>query len=181
MKYCMECGHGMETAAVEGKERWRCPACGWVYWEDPKVVVAVIIARDGCVLLGRRGPPGVLGAGLWSFPAGFVDRGERLEDAGAREVREETGLHVQLGRLLMLRSEPDSPVILAVYPACKVEGTPAPGAELTELGWFSHENVPELAFGHDSEVLAAWWNEQHTSFTAEITERTGRVGSDERA
>ncbi len=155
MKFCMECGQRTVLATVEGKERSRCPSCGWVLWEDPKVAVAVIVAQGDTVLLGRRG--GGLGRGRWSFPAGFVDRGEKLEEAGAREVREETGLRVALGSLFALRSETGDPVVLAVYPAQVVGGALTPGEEMTELRWFGREEIPEMAFGHDAELLANWW------------------------
>lgn len=151
----MQCGGPLGETAVEGKQRLRCGACGWVLWEDPKVAVAVVVSRGGRVLLGRRGQG--LRQGLWSFPAGFVDRGEQLERAAVREVREETGLIVRLGPLLLLRSEDGDPVVLAVYVAEAVEGEPTPGDELTELGWFGRDDAPELAFGHDREVLDAWW------------------------
>ena len=151
----MQCGHALERVPLEGRVRPRCPACGWVLWEDPKVAVAVLVSRDGRVLLGRRG--GGAGRGRWSFPAGFVDRGERLEDAALREVREETGLEVELGPLFALRSETGDPVILAVYPARVRGGMPTAGDELTELRWFSREELPEMAFGHDTAVLQDWW------------------------
>lgn len=158
MKHCLECGRVLVEAEVEGKPRLRCPSCGWVLWEDPKVAVAAIVTRNGKVLLGRRGAGP--GKGRWSFPAGFVDRGEKLEDAAEREVREETGLRVVLGPLFALRSETGDPVVLAVYPAEVVGGMPAPCDEMTELRWFGREEIPEMAFGHDVQVLASWWESQ---------------------
>lgn len=155
MKHCGECGGLLEPAEVEGKQRPRCRSCGQVHWEDPKVAVAVIVGRDGRALLGRRGAGER--QGRWGLPGGFVDRGEKLEDAAAREVREETGLEVRVGPLLLLRSERGDPVILVVYPAESAGGEPRPGEELTELGWFGPGELPELAFAHDAELLAAWW------------------------
>ncbi|MBA2364039.1 MAG: NUDIX hydrolase [Chloroflexia bacterium] len=158
VKYCMECGTRLRRAGADGKERLCCAACGWVHWEDPKLAVAVIVFRDRTVLLGRRGQ----GArqGLWSFPAGFVDRGERVEDAAIREVREETGLDVALGPLFMLRSATDEPVVLAVYSATHGKDAPTPGIELTDIRWFARGDLPEMAFEHDAAVLAAWWDSQ---------------------
>ncbi len=155
-RFCVECGHELMMVPVEGAPRPKCPSCGWVLWEDPKLVAAVLVVNDGgAVLLGRRGPGA--GEGRWSFPAGFVNRGERIEDAARREVLEETGLEVELGPLLLLRSERGSPVALAVYTARVTSGTPTPGDEMVELGWFEPGSVPELAFEHDAEVLRALW------------------------
>ncbi len=148
----------LRPAAVDGRDRLRCAACGWVHWEDPKLAVAVIIYSDRKVLLGRRGQGER--QGRWSFPAGFVDRGERVEGAAVREVREETSMDVVLGPLIMLRSATDDPVVLAVYSATPGERAPSPGPELTELRWFGRENLPDLAFEHDAQVLATWWESQ---------------------
>jgi ADP-ribose pyrophosphatase YjhB (NUDIX family) len=65
----------------------------------PTVAVGAIVFDDaGRVLLIRRGRPP--GEGLWSVPGGKVEPGERLADAVAREVREETGLEVAPGALV---------------------------------------------------------------------------------
>ena len=56
------------------------------------------VPRDGSVLMIRRGTE--LGYGLWGLPGGYVDRGEVVERAAAREVWEETGLEVEIGDLL---------------------------------------------------------------------------------
>ncbi|HET7095609.1 MAG TPA: NUDIX hydrolase, partial [Thermomicrobiales bacterium] len=78
--HCQRCGAATEERFVEGKPRPVCPACGQVVYFDPKLAVAVVIEREGRLLLGRRGPT-TTQAGRWSFPAGFVERGERVEDA----------------------------------------------------------------------------------------------------
>ena len=75
-----------------GKEHPVCPACGLVVWRDPKVAALTVIPWDGGILLGRRTQNP--GKGRWSFPSGFVDRGEVVEEAAVRETREETGLEI---------------------------------------------------------------------------------------
>lgn len=155
MKYCLECGHALSPVALDGRERLRCPRCGWTLFEDPKLAVAVIISQGNTVLLGKRGQG--LAQGRWSFPAGFVDRGEKVEDAAIREVREEIGVEIDLGPLVALLSHPGDPVVLAVYSGSVSRGTPTPGEELTDLGWFEEGNMPVMAFEHDVEVLSAWW------------------------
>ncbi len=155
MRFCPQCGHELVEREVGGKRRPACPRCGFVVYEDPKLAVAVLIEREGRLLLGRRGP-GASQAGKWSFPAGFVDRGERVEDAALREVREETGLVARLDALLGLYSSTGNPVVLAVYAATATGGSLAPGDDLTELAFFTPDELPEPAFAHDRQIAADW-------------------------
>lgn len=153
--YCQQCGQPTEERLVDGRTRPVCTACGTVTYRDPKLAVAVVIAREGRLLLGRRGA-GTREAGKWSFPAGFVERGEVVEAAAVREAREESGLTVTLGPLLGLYSSPGETVVLAVYPAETIAGEPEAGDDLDHLGWFAPDALPPLAFPHDDEILAAW-------------------------
>src|SRR4028119_1847240 len=88
--YCAACGSPTEVRSGEGRMRPVCVDCGHVLFLDPKLAVGVLIARDGRILLGKRGP-GTREPGKWSFPAGFVERGERVGLAPARGAPEETG------------------------------------------------------------------------------------------
>jgi ADP-ribose pyrophosphatase YjhB (NUDIX family) len=126
-----------------------------VVYLDPKLAVAVVIERNGSILLGRRGPNS-REPGRWSFPAGFVDRGEPVEVAAVREVLEETGLSVELGPLLGLFSRRGETVVLAAYAAISAVGEPVAGDDLDLLDWFHPDDLPVLAFPHDSEIVAAW-------------------------
>ena len=132
-----------------------CVVCGQVAYLDPKLAVAVLIESDGLVLLGKRGP-GTRQPGKWSFPAGFVERGERVELAAAREAREETGLEVVVGELIGLFSSEGEPVVLAVYAARIASGEAFAGDDLTEVAWFPLQELPELAFPRDLRILEAW-------------------------
>jgi mutator protein MutT len=153
--YCQQCGSPTEERLVEDRPRPVCVACGSVTYLDPKVAVAVVIERDGKLLFGRRGQ-GTRAPGKWSFPAGFVERGERVEDAAVREVREEVGLEVELGPLLGLYSETGETVVLAVYLAATAAGNAAARDDLVEVGWFAPDALPELAFPHDGRIVDAW-------------------------
>ena len=153
-QFCAACGSPTEERAIEGRARPVCTACGQVEYLDPKLAVAVLITRDGRILLGRRGP-GTRESGKWSFPAGFVERGERVEHAAAREAREETGLKVAVGHLIGLFSSDGETVVLAVY-AATAAGEPEAGDDLSEVGWFSVSELPELAFPRDRRIMDVW-------------------------
>ncbi len=140
---------------IEDRLRPVCGACGLVVYLDPKLAVAVLVVMGDRILLGRRGP-GTREPGKWSFPAGFVERGERVEDAATREAREETGLEVTIGRLIGLFSSAGEAVALAVYAVDAFVGEARAGDDLAELGWFVLDDLPELAFPRDHGILDAW-------------------------
>ena len=153
-QYCSGCGSTLEIRSMEGKERPVCSKCGRVVYYDPKVSTVCLVARDGKVLFIKRGnEPGY---GLWSLPGGYVDRGEVVEKAAAREVFEETGLEVEIGRLLGVFSEEGRPVILVAYEARENGGTLAPGSEALELGFFAPDALPPIAFPRDTHLLELW-------------------------
>jgi len=80
-----------------GRERLGCPHCDFVHWDDPAPVVGAIVERDGHVLLVRsHGWPET----WYGLVTGYLERGERPEDAVLREVREELGIGGELGAFI---------------------------------------------------------------------------------
>lgn len=138
----------------EGRDRPVCTACGHITFLDPKLAVAAVIVRDSQILLGKRGP-GTRSPGRWSFPAGFVERGEQVEAAVAREVLEETELDIEPSRLIGLFSEPGETVVLAVYEATlrKSDQVAVAADDLVALGWYPLDGLPELAFERDYHII----------------------------
>lgn len=144
----------LEVREVASGQRLVCPACGHVVYDDPKVAAICIVERDLKVLMVKRGnQPGV---GLWSMPGGYVDRGEVVEEAAVREVLEETGLEVKVERLVGLFSKESHPVILAAYTAREVGGALQAGPEALDVGFFSPDDLPPLAFAGDLSILDGW-------------------------
>jgi ADP-ribose pyrophosphatase YjhB (NUDIX family) len=135
--------------------RLRCPACGGeVALPFPLVTVdAIACDARGRVLLVRRRfpPPG------WALPGGFVDAGETLEAAVARELREETGLELRDAAQLRAYSDPRRdarhPVVTVVFTG-RVAGEPRAGDDAAETAFFPLDALPaEMAFDH-REILA---------------------------
>ncbi|MDP2743446.1 MAG: NUDIX hydrolase [Dehalococcoidia bacterium] len=159
-RFCPHCGRPLILAEVAGRVRPTCFPCGFSQFPDPKVATGVIATRSGRILLQqRRHPPG---KGLWSFPGGFVDAGERVEEAALREILDETHVEIRLEGLVGVYSQPGQPVIFIVYHGVILSGEPSPGQESLAVGLFSLEELPPLAFPHDVEVLRHW-KERKTS------------------
>jgi ADP-ribose pyrophosphatase YjhB (NUDIX family) len=163
-RYCPVCATPLIERHIDAVLRPACPQCHFVLFLDPKVVVIVVIHHEGQLLLGRRNhEPGM---GQWSFFGGYVDRGEQLEEAARREVREETGQAVHIGPLIGVYSTQGEPNVLIAYQAdllTKPEGgilTP-PSDEISELAFFSLEELPTLAFSIDSTILHDWKQRNH--------------------
>lgn len=153
-RHCARCGAALTWKLVERRVRPACPSCGAVVYEDPKVAVVALIEQDGRLLLARRAH--APGKGCWSFPGGFVDRGEQIEEALRREIREETGLTVATDGLVGVYSRPGHPVILIAYRARATGGELRRSAEAQELAFFALGELPELAFGSDGDLVADW-------------------------
>ena len=153
-KFCSSCTTPLEMRLAADRQRPVCPKCGRVVYYDPKIAATCVIERGGEVLLVRRGnQPGY---GLWSMPGGYVDRGEVVEAAAAREVSEEAGLEVEVGQLIGLFSEEDHPVVVAAYTAREVGGELQAGSEALEVAFFPPDQLPDMAFPRDHTILEQW-------------------------
>ncbi len=130
-----------------------CEACGFIFFQDPKVAVSVICPMDGGILLLKRGI--VPAYGKWTCPGGFVDRGERTEDAAVRETKEECNLDVRVGPVLNVYSYTGMPTIIIVYTAEVLGGSLEARDEMLEARVFRPEAIPwdELAFPSTVESL----------------------------
>ena len=133
----------------------RCPKCQTEVkeYKNPFPTVDIIIRIAGkIVLVERRNPPHG-----WALPGGFVDYGESLEQAAAREALEETGLMVKNLRQFRAYSAPDRDprfhTVSMVFIA-DAEGDPQGGDDALKARVFSPEALPApLCFDH-AEILA---------------------------
>lgn len=154
VNYCLRCGSALVQAERFGRVRPLCPACGWVYFADPKVAAAVLIEQDGKVLLVRRSVDPM--RGRWTMPAGFIDAGEDPALAARRECLEETGLQVNISGLLTVlygQEHPHGAHIIIFYRAEIIAGEMKPGDDVDGVGFFAREDLPPLAFSTTRQVL----------------------------
>jgi len=140
-----------------GRQRSVCLGCGYIHFRNPGVGAAVVIRdENGRVLMVKRAP-GSTRAGYWSIPAGFVDYGEEIRAAAARELLEETGLVAEIGEAIFVASNFHDPAKLTVgvwFDGTVTGGTLQAGDDAEEVGWFALDDLPELAFDTDRVLLS---------------------------
>lgn len=149
-RFCSRCG---QPADITFPRSIACPHCGYAAYFNPKPVAGAIpVDDDDRVILLRRGFDPA--QGRWTFPGGFVDLGESVEDAAHRETNEELGIPIELGPLVGVYSRAEERVVLIVFLA-RALGRPHPTAEATEVRSFAEAEVPwdELAFWSTSQAL----------------------------
>ncbi len=154
INFCIRCGQPLAKEFCFGRLRPKCPACGWVYFADPKVAVAALIQKNDKILLTRRANDPQ--RGLWSLPAGFVDAGEDPLQAIARECLEETGLSTRAGRLIDVlygQEHPRGAHILIAYQMEILGGELRPGDDVDRVDFFAREALPPLAFHTTQKIL----------------------------
>ncbi len=149
--YCPYCAEGLQPFSDGERLRSRCPNCGWIHYRNPTVGVAVVLLESGRLLLGERRDGG------WCIPCGHVEWGETVEGAAVREFAEETGLQVALGGVLAVHSNfhnPNHHTVGVWYRGCRVGGELRAGGDLSRVEFFALDELPNLKFPTDREVVA---------------------------
>lgn len=163
VEFCPRCGGLLRVVKRPKDDRMRqvCTVCGRVDYRNPKPCAGGLVVRDGRLLLVRRAIEPYLGC--WDIPGGFLEADELPTEGAAREVKEETGLEVELTELLgfyMGRySEGDEgTACLNIYFLGRVVGgNEQAGDDAAEMGWFRPEALPKrIAFDHAHQVLDDW-------------------------
>lgn len=141
-RFCGRCRAELQDSETDSAVF--CPVCGARYFPQLAPAVIVAVTRNGgreILLAHNRNFEG----NVHSLIAGFVESGETVEQAVAREVMEETS--IQVGNIRYLRSQPwpfPNSLMLA-FRADHLSGNAVPdGVELDSLGWFRPDDLPPL-------------------------------------
>ncbi len=152
--FCVQCGTKLTLQEKMGRTRPTCPACGWIFFPDPKVAAGVVVLQAHKVLLVRRvyNPQ----RGYWTLPVGFIDAGEDPARAAERECQEETGLVVKTTRLLDViygQTHRRGAHFVIFYAAEWVSGQLQAQDDADQVGFFPLDALPPLAFESTKAVL----------------------------
>jgi len=157
--HCSYCGTAFPTNAAWPR---RCGSCGHTTYSNPLPVSVLLLPvdGDGLLLVRRTQEPA---AGRWALPGGFIESGETWQEAGSRELREETSLAVDPAaiRLFDTRSAPDGTLLVfGLAPNQRSEAMP-PLVPSNETSAFTIAHEPlTLAFSTHTETAARFWHEQ---------------------
>jgi ADP-ribose pyrophosphatase YjhB (NUDIX family) len=140
----------------------RCTVCGEPSYHAAKpCACAILVDDEGRVLLARRAHDPE--AGRWDLPGGFLEPDESPEDGLRREMREETGLDVEVGRyvgsFVDVYGEGGDNTLNIVFVCRPGPGDLEPADDVSELRWFAPEKLPpasEIAFRNGAEALGVW-------------------------
>ncbi len=148
MKFCGECGKSVSQRIPQGDNlpRFVCDACDTIHYHNPKIVAGCIPEWEGRILLCRRAIEPK--AGLWTYPAGFMEIGEGTEEAARRETLEEAGAKVTIARLHSVLSLPHIAQVYLTFIGHLASEHFEAGQESLDVRLFERQDIPwdDIAF-----------------------------------
>jgi 8-oxo-dGTP diphosphatase len=151
---CPLCASTLKITEIGGRDRVVCIKCEFVHWDNPKPVTATLVPLEsGLVLVKRKFEPYV---DDWCLPGGFIEARESPEESAIREVYEETGLTVEVDRLVGAYSPGRGiNVVILFYLAKSVTGKMVPGDDASDVGLFRQQELPpNVAFELHRKMIA---------------------------
>ena len=141
----------------DSRERDVCTHCGFIDYQNPKVVVGSVVSHDGRVLLCRRAIEPR--SGYWTLPAGYLELGETVEAGAMREAQEEAEADIAIEGVLALFSISRIGQVQVIFRASFAAAPHfAAGPESAEVGLFAWDEIPwnDIAFPSVHWALDAW-------------------------
>ncbi|CAA0081037.1 Phosphatase NudJ [Halioglobus japonicus] len=164
MGFCYRCGNPLEMRTPEGDDQQRecCTACDYVHYTNPRILVSCLIYSGTKILWIRRGLEPC--RGLWAMPAGFMEQGESLQQAAARELHEETGLKIDPSglQLSVLSSLTFIDEVYIVFRCFHEEvALPLCNDEILEVAWLEESEAPweQLAYPDTEPFMRSFYRE----------------------
>jgi ADP-ribose pyrophosphatase YjhB (NUDIX family) len=144
------------TPDGEDRERLICGDCGFIAYENPKIVTGSVVSVEGKILLCRRAIEPR--RGFWTIPAGYMELGETVEEAARREAFEEARADLLLDGILAVYSIARIGQVQVLFRASLAQPGFEAGPESLEVKLFAWDDIPwdDLAFPTVHWVLRAW-------------------------
>jgi ADP-ribose pyrophosphatase YjhB (NUDIX family) len=151
-QYCPACSQQL-SRVVDGRPACEC---GFVHYNNPVPVVAVMIPREEGLVLVQRGVPPFKGE--WCMPCGYINEHEIPKVAAVREAREETGLDVRLEQILCVCNPMPGEInqLTITYLARAVGGELRAGDDALAVDVFPRDRLPKVCFRSHRMLIDKW-------------------------
>lgn len=152
--FCPKCKSDLHEEEIDKEQRKVCPTCGFVFWNNPKPVVSMLIHRDGKILMLQRAQDPF--KGYWVLPGGFIGYSETAQKAVIREVYEETGLDVVLEGIIGVYRIDNDPRGVHIDIIFHGESDKEPILSKEDIKWeyFDPASLPEhIAYKHKKAIM----------------------------
>lgn len=179
MKFCSSCGTTVvrKTPVGDNRERWVCPECGIVHYQNPKIIVGCLPERDGKILLCKRAIEPRYG--FWTAPAGFMELGESITAGAARETLEEACATVRMGPLFAAVDVVYAGQLHLFFRA-ELSSDFSAGEESLDVALYQPDEIPwdDLAFSSNRFAIEKWVEDDgETHAVHELVIREKRPGA----
>lgn len=148
MNFCSACGQPVALQTPEGDHlaRYVCVGCGTIHYENPRIIAGCVIETQKKILLCKRAIEPR--RGFWTTPAGFMENGESVQHAAAREAMEEALANVRIGSLLAIINVLHAHQVHIMFRAVLAEPGFGVGPESLETQLYEESAIPwpEIAF-----------------------------------
>lgn len=148
MKFCSTCGQSVSLTIPRGDHlpRYVCNGCGEIHYQNPRLIAGCVPEHQGKILLCRRAIEPRMG--FWTIPAGFMENGESLQTAAARESMEEALANVAIGSPVAIVHVLHAHQVHVMFRARLLDLNFRAGIESLEVGLFDEAEIPwpQMAF-----------------------------------
>lgn len=155
--FCPKCGGKLKKQIEHQKARLVCTLCQYIIYRNPVPTASSLFIKEGKILLAKRAVDPK--KGFWDLPGGFIDESEHPEKALRREMREELGVDIKIGKLFDIvmdwyefQGDRFSTLNLYYFATMKSEKI-TPADDITEAEWFSIKHPPKNLSSKNNRVI----------------------------
>lgn len=161
-QYCPTCKTKLKRKLIDGRARFFCPACNFIFWDNPKPVVSILLHDGKKVLMLQRANEPL--KGYWCLPGGYIDYGETPREAIIRETKEEVSIKLtEVGRLIgvyRIDNDPRGVNIDIIYEGEMKSKAMNLSEEHGKYKFFSAKSLPKkIAYKH-REAIEDWLSQR---------------------